>query len=379
MIVTTQPIINERNISSLDDECTISHQGLSLSGVESFLNLLPRDLHLDKQRAKMSSKVNDGINHSNQVKARPVSHEPFAIIEEEDDYDQEDENANDDNTSNNDASNKSDQGLQNAWQYKLSVQKERLGAPVDNARSISYEKTYCHSYDLSRRMRDQHDEEITKNTQIETIRCNFKNNHRPFSKEDHQWGVHLYFRCMAQIKERLRRYPNTTIRLLLLNAPIRTASVAIPLILSYVRSNSLPVVLLLTVRPWINARSNMKHVVSLRRSCEACLTCEGFEAMVNPAPTEFSDLAGILSIRKMALQSLSHFADSITNRRPPANRYGLKRDRRKLHIRMLHLPPEDFSAGGSSGSGQANNHVGGNMKSSCSSNLKPNSSSSLDF
>ena len=80
--------------------------------------------------------------------------------------------------------------------------------------------------------------------------------------------------------------------------------------------------------------------------------------MTLPPPPEFSDLAGILTIRKLALQSLSHFSDTTTNRRPPANRYGMKRDRRKMHIRMLHLPPEDFSAGGSSVGGGARSGAG---------------------
>ena len=151
-----------------------------------------------------------------------------------------------------------------------------------------------------------------------------------------------------------------------MNAPTQKVAIALPLLLSHIRHHSLPVVLLVTVRPWIHpsgsrsscislsstpSQSHAQALISLRRTCDAVMTFDGFAAMVAPPPSEFSDLAGIMTIRKMALQSLAHFADSTTNRRPPANRYGMKRDRRKMHIRMLHLPPEDFtsSAGGSGG------------------------------
>lgn len=91
----------------------------------------------------------------------------------------------------------------------------------------------------------------------------------------------------------------------------------------------------------------------------------------------------------MALQAQNHFCDSTTIRRPPANRYGMKRDRRKVDIRMLHLPPEDFSKGGSSvGSGVRSG--GGRVKEEgrtalqpglgCASNLRKSSNAmSLDF
>ena len=55
-------------------------------------------------------------------------------------------------------------------------------------------------------------------------------------------------------------------------------------------------------------------------------------------PYEFRDFQGFFYIYKLACQgSLSSF-------RPLQNKYGLKRDHRKLHIEPLHLPPEDNRA-----------------------------------
>ena len=181
----------------------------------------------------------------------------------------------------------------------------------------------------------------------------------------------LFHACRKHIDDQITAKPSTVVRLLIMNAPTQKVAIALPLLLSHIRHHSLPVVLLVTVRSWIHPRSSSSCIsstpsqshaqalISLRRTCDAVMTFDGFAAMVAPPPSEFSDLAGIMTIRKMALQSLAHFADSTTNRRPPANRYGMKRDRRKMHIRMLHLPPEDFTSsaggnGGGSGSGAGN-------------------------
>jgi len=294
-------------------------------------------------------------------------HGDFVAIQEGDDVDDFDEGEGNDNVA------QSDEGLKNAWQYKVSVQKERLGAPVATSKSDSGSssttpgvKTFCHSYDLSGNMEDQHPfnwiEDSGNNMYI--FDC-YSKACPPFSCQDSRsCAIEFYHACVKHIEERIAARASTVVRMLIMNAPIRVMAIALPMLLSHIREHSLSVVLLLTARPWLSptltntsysytsAPSYAQSLVSLRRSCDAVFTCEGFGAMLKPPPPEFSDLAGILSIKKVALQALSHFADSTTNRRPPANRYGMKRDRRKMHIRMLHLPPEDFSAeGGSVGSG----------------------------
>merc|ERR1712086_1043853 len=109
------------------------------------------------------------------------------------------------------------------------------------------------------------------------------------------------------------------------------------------------------IRPWTLLPKHSHYLTSLRRTSDAVFLCKGFAGTTSPPPPEFSDLAGILSIKKLAI----HSSDSITKTRPPSNRYGLKRDRRKLHVRMLHLPPEDFSKGGSSVGGGGARSGGG--------------------
>ena len=44
-----------------------------------------------------------------------------------------------------------------------------------------------------------------------------------------------------------------------------------------------------------------------------------------------------------------HHLGTLVGHRPVALRYGLKRDRRKLHVERLHLPPEESRAQGSAG------------------------------
>ena len=83
----------------------------------------------------------------------------------------------------------------------------------------------------------------------------------------------------------------------------------------------------------------------------------------HPPPAEFRHLHGLLQVRKAATCTLStsvgHFADLTVTKRPAATMYGLKRDRRKLNVTLLHIPPEDFATdGGSVGSGAVRSGAG---------------------
>jgi hypothetical protein len=374
---------------------------MSPCGLASFLQMLPRNLHLDKAREKTRllerrlqeqqgvAAAGDGTT-TNKTETATASGAISSLLdfgaipeEEDDNFDLEDETTgtmDDANASNVD----SDEGLVNAWQYKVSVQRQRMGDFISVSKSSSpssvggggsgQDKIFCHSYDLGGKMVDQHDEQWQNpkaNPHIEFIDCSCAKCPPLSCAESKDCAVALFQSLLLQIQQQMTQYPKTVIRLLLLNAPVKKVALALPLLLSYIRQYSLPVVMFVTARPWqstcaahsynhhnhqssftSNTISHTQALVSLRRVCDAVFTCEGFSAMVSPPPLEFSDLAGILSIRKIALQALSHFSDTTTSRRPPANRYGIKRDRRKMTIRMLHLPPEDFSAGGSSvGSG----------------------------
>jgi hypothetical protein len=56
-------------------------------------------------------------------------------------------------------------------------------------------------------------------------------------------------------------------------------------------------------------------------------------------PYEFKDFLGFLSVIKIQQSG------QLSSMRPTYAKYGLKRDRRKLYIEPLHLPPEDAEKG----------------------------------
>ena len=67
---------------------------------------------------------------------------------------------------------------------------------------------------------------------------------------------------------------------------------------------------------------------------------ESFAGASDSVPYEFKAFSGLLAvIRVQSIGALAPF-------RPQNQRYGLKRDRRKLHIEPLHLPPEESRAVG---------------------------------
>lgn len=349
VLVSTLQDVDTMNLDcpNSDDEvhAVQFQQGMSRRGLLAFLQMLPRDQHLDKSRAKseaMDKKINSAISN-----ATVSSLQGFGTIEEGEDFDEEEE----------ETTEATDAGLTNAWQYKASVQRERMGIPVTN-RSVAGAKVFCHSFDLSGTMSDQHNGNWLDERRHLCLFDGTCSDCNQFACHQSSKCAMAFFQsCTKKIEDSLSQNPNTVVRMLIMNAPVKMIAFALPLLLSHVRKESLPVVFLTTVRSWLcplkpstsfSTLSYSKALISLRRTCDAVFKCEGFSAMMSPPPPEFSDLAGILTIRKVALQALSHFSDTTTNRRPPANRYGMKRDRRKMHIRMLHLPPEDFSAGGSS-------------------------------
>jgi len=363
-LVVTNSGLNVDVDLTMDDDDLNAHQsshesgGLSALGANVFLSILPRDLHLDKAISKLGEQ--EKKKNRPDISTAFSKLQPFAIVEE-DDFQEGDEH----DTERSAIDGKADSGLQNAWQYKISVQRERLGAAgssqTKGASSIGG-KVFCHSFDLGGRMYEQQSpKSLFDNEYITIVNCGISENPSLDANICHirLHGMQLFQKMLGHIQMQLSRFKDGVVRLLLLNAPIRASAIALPLQLSFIRSNSLPVVVMITVRPWLcstmpylrrktSASSSITSLISLRRSCDAIFTCEGFASLVAPPPPEFRDLAGILSIRKMALQTLFHFCNSSSKSRPPANRYGMKRDRRKIHIQMLHLPPEDYSAGGSS-------------------------------
>ena len=71
---------------------------------------------------------------------------------------------------------------------------------------------------------------------------------------------------------------------------------------------------------------------------DTVLQVDSFAGREGSVPIEFRFFCGFFLVHK--LQQLG----SVTPHRPSACRYGLKRDRRKLRVEPLHLPPEESRA-----------------------------------
>ena len=336
------------------------------SEIHDLLLSLPRNLHWDKQKKKQekaklleqkaealtdeaaTSTITSGLGS--------MGIGPMAILEEEED--EEDQTAED--------------GLEVAWQYKKSVQQERLAKSKSNATStIVNSDVFCHSYDLSARMKDQ--------TPMDTSNyiCELPSaNNTSSVKCPQASGYALFYDLVKLLQGRSSADSEKAIRLLLYHPPLETLAIALPLLMAHIRKHELPVVLLITHAP----SSDLKSTILLGRSSEVVLCTEGFAARKEyPPPAEFRHLLGILKIAKTT-RKRTEVAASI---------YGFKRDRRKLHIPLLHIPPEDYAEGGGSvggggvrsGAGRPANAEGSARKSSgggmgCSSNM---SGSLLDF
>ena len=163
------------------------------------------------------------------------------------------------------------------------------------------------------------------------------------------------------------------IRLFLRRLPVGPGAVALPLLMAKIRQENMPIVVLATIRPWRflssdNSDDNNKldTLSSLRSTADTIFAVDSFSSFHTPPPPEFSLLQGILTVRKCASFTTSHYTDTICfKNRPLAERYGLKRDGRKIYVQLLHLPPEEYSKGGSStdgvrsGGGQVASQSGG--------------------
>jgi len=278
---------------------------------------LPRNLHWDKQKKKEekakkeleqaeanASDITSGINS--------MGLGPMAILEE----DEEEEEGENDNA---------DDGLEVAWQYKKSVQQERLAQSKSQAVASTTTDVFCHSYDLSARLKDQ--TTLDPSSYICELASTSK------SKSSQSNGYSLFSDLVKLLKN--KSSDNKAIRLLLYHPPLDALSVALPLLMAHIRQNELPVVLMIAHAP----TPDVKSTIMLGRAADVVLATEGFASRKEyPPPAEFRHLLGILNIAKTT-RKRTEVAASI---------YGFKRDRRKLHIPLLHIPPEDYAEGGGS-------------------------------
>jgi len=85
-------------------------------------------------------------------------------------------------------------------------------------------------------------------------------------------------------------------------------------------------------KPMISKKlyTNIVHIV------DNLIAFEEFAGRNSSIPAQFTEFSGYL--RPVKIQQMG----SLVSHRPSQLVYGLKRDRRKLHIEPLHLPPEDI-------------------------------------
>lgn len=290
--------------------------------VEDILLALPRNLHWDKQRQRTPQKTGD--------EEVPGSW----TIQEEDGHEDDDE---------------AEEGLKVAWQYKKSVQQQRSGLANSKTTASTVPMTgnvFCHSYDLSKSMADQ---------QPCDLEAHIVEMHVHNSKEVslHAQGLSMFRSLVAQLES--AKGEGKAIRLLLFHTDTDITTIALPLLMVYIRKNVLPVVVMVCSPPMVN----LKFWASLSRSADVVMVTEGFASRKEyPPPPEFRHLQGLLTLSNVSTVTAAtangggHFADLTVSKRPAAYMYGFKRDRRKLHITLLHIPPEDYAEGGGSvGSG----------------------------
>ena len=165
-------------------------------------------------------------------------------------------------------------------------------------------------------------------------------------------GFWLFRELVSLLKEKDDGKP---IRLVLYHMRLDLLVIALPLFLAYVRKKSLPVIILIYSSPSTDTKSWSR----LSSTCDVLLSTEGFSSRkYYPPPPELRLLQGLLTISKLSTLTAAtangggFFGDLSISKRPAAFIYGFKRDRRKLHIQLLHIPPEEYAQGGGSvGSG----------------------------
>jgi hypothetical protein len=301
---------NNRLDNSIADDT--SGGGLQSTELEDLILNLPKNLHWEKYRKKKQQdhEVVGGVN------AMDGSLDVLAEGDDEDD-DEKDDNVHDEDD---------DEGLVVAWQYKMSVQKERLATTatmtphsMSSTNSGNNHRTvFCHSYDLSGRIIDQTTIDPSKHV-VALPPSSILPSHPIQSKT--ALGMDLFFNLVQLLKNQTvtsQQQQGKAIRLLLYHPTLEVMAVALPLLLSHIRKESLPVVIMICTRP---SSEEVRSWIQLSRSSDTVLRTEGFASRKHyPPPPEFKHLQGVLKVGKTTKKP-TEIAASI---------YGFKHDRRKL-------------------------------------------------
>jgi len=384
----------EESLQLLDDADGVdghinNTEGSTPEELHEFVLSLPRNLHRDKLRSKSTTKKQSSSDTTTSFGAdeRMSNHDREAItaIVEEDEHDEDEDDIDDDDHGHRDqtpnTTTTSDEGLINAWQYRKSIQVARSGIANQIGNDVGLEAgagdgIYCHSYNLSQRMWDQfapndtndddgrqHDNPLVTNTRIVDCSRSFITPKFAGDKSLHNQhqGMALFCTLWKHLQSELSTNRNRVIRLFIHRLPVGQGCIAMPLLMTKIRKDNLPVVVLVTIRPWkwlttptaknSNTSNKIDTLLSLRNTADTALSLDAFSSLRTPPPPEFSLLQGILTVHKCATSTTAHYTDTVTNKRPLADRFGVKRDGRKVTVQLLHLPPEEYSKGGSSTGG----------------------------
>lgn len=209
---------------------------------------------------------------------------------------------------------------------------------VDNRKmSEELKNTFCCSYDLSRRLQS----ELLENSNLETTYYD--------NKPDDEVNI------FESIIRKISIFLNDSIS----NHIVRIFIPNLEKLLDFSNYS-------LTSKQFAQSFLRLKHIIrdsptqsTLTVSChlpsvpttistylsqisDNVLHIESFAGRCNSVPYEFKDFHGLLLVKR--LQCIGVLAPH----RPRYDRYGLKRDRRKLHIEPLHMPPEESRTFGTS-------------------------------
>ncbi|GMI11243.1 hypothetical protein TrVE_jg2966 [Triparma verrucosa] len=309
---------------------------------EEFIGSLPLDANLEKLEKKAEEQKKEGTT-TNPDTTQLTQLNSLTLLEEGDENDDDDD---DDDYAEEKIDTIGDDHLKVAFRYKTGNSNLTPNQASNHNNTPPNSSTYCHSFDLSRKLQKTH---------LHANPPSLLNLSPSVSFRD----------LLSHITSKLDSSPpNKLIRLLLLRPPFQAASSAVPLLVNYIRRRNLPAAVFVSVQPnsatsssspTSDPHNSTPHLTQLKRSSTIVLRVDSFSGLLTPPPSEYRDYVAIFTITKLS------GIGSYTPRRPIALRWGVKRDRRKMHVKMLNLPPEDYSERGGS-VGSAVRGGGGKMK-----------------
>ena len=365
----------EKSMEMLDID-TKTNFACNPTKAQNILLDVPRNLHWDKFEKKAAAQAENTTSNQNPATLDILQEEDEEEGEESDQIEKE-------------------EGLDIAWQYRTSVQKERMETVSKKSSSSSASSNiFCHSYDLSGRMAEQNLPLQEASSSFDTIvkEAAVRLNAGLVVSQTRSSAIasQIFRELASMIDRKQSQSPSKrVVRLVLYHYVPTVLEKLLPLLLAHVREKQLPVVVLVCS----SASDSLEHPsswINVQRTADVVMATEGFASRYEyPPPLEFQHLQGLLTLSKVSTVTAAtantggHFADLTTTKRPTAYMYGLKRDRRKLHIPLLHIPPEDYagSGGGStsgvrSGAGLLGKESANKPQMGCASNT---SGSLLDF